>query len=160
MVEVLVAVSLLTIVAGLVSTSTFQILTTQRTMNDDLIVERDLRHAGSRFAGDALVATTTTLIDLAPATSTVTLTWTDVDSVYHRTKYSTSTDNTLTRTYSTSTDNFVSSNNDAGSLEMAGDVVDVSFSLSGKMLTFYLEVEGAEEKTNSRTLITYLRYVK
>ena len=45
LVEVIVAVSILTTVAVMVSTATFQIVSAQRTWRDNVLAIKDLRHA-------------------------------------------------------------------------------------------------------------------
>ena len=57
LVEVLVAVSILTVVVGIFGAGMFPVLSIQRFWTDDLNATRKARHAGNWFAGDALNAT-------------------------------------------------------------------------------------------------------
>ena len=61
--EVTVAVGILTLALALVGSSVFQSLSIERFWQDDVVATKELRHAGSWFAGDAMNAETTDLID-------------------------------------------------------------------------------------------------
>ena len=151
LVEVIVAVGLLGVVAILVADGTFQIVRSQRTWRENIISTKELRHAGSRFAGDALNAVTTTLTDLAPATNQITMHWTDTGQTFHSANYSldgTTTPFTLVRDL------------DGDQLELARRVVSVGFSRSGKTIIFDLEVQAADDATVTSTLTTFLRYMR
>ncbi|MBI2867041.1 MAG: prepilin-type N-terminal cleavage/methylation domain-containing protein [Chloroflexi bacterium] len=143
-VEVLVAVSVLTLGAGLVGSSVFQVLSVDRYWRDDVVATREWRHAGSLFASDALNAETVSLVDGAPATSAVTFTWTAADGTAHTATYGVSGGNML-RTL------------DANQMVAAEQVVSASFSRSGKTVTFNLEVPADRGNTESMSLQTYLR---
>ena len=145
--ELVIAVTILATVSGLIVTATFQILAVQRGFQDEGEAARELRHAGSRFAGDALNAATTTLVDLGPATSSVSLHWIDVEKVHHAATY-TASGKRLLRDY------------DGDQLAMARRLVTAEFSLPGGVLTFYLEVEAGEGATASTTLTTFLRHLQ
>lgn len=147
LVEVIVAVSILTTVAVMVSTATFQIVSAQRTWRDNVLAVKDLRHAQSWFAGDAMNATVTSLADPAASTS-VTLEWAYSPTATHTAMYflsGTSTPFQLVRRF------------DGNEIEVARRVVSAGFSRSGKTLTFDLDVQAADDQTNTSTLNTYMR---
>jgi len=54
--EVLVAVGLISAATGIVGSGLFRVTSIQRFWRDDVIATKDLRHAGSWFAGDAINA--------------------------------------------------------------------------------------------------------
>ena len=84
LVEVLVSVSILTVVVGMFSAGLFQVFSIQRFWTDDIKATKTVRHAGSWFAGDALNAEKVLdagdlPLECTPATPVeeVKLTWTD-----------------------------------------------------------------------------------
>lgn len=85
LIELLVSMSILTVVVGIFGTGMFQVLSIQRFWTDDIVAVREVRHAGSWFAGDALNATevldaggvTRLTCTPSPVVQQVTLTWTD-----------------------------------------------------------------------------------
>ena len=145
LVEALIAVGILTLGLGLVGSTVFQSLAVERFWRDDVIATKELRHADSRFAGDALYTEATSLVDGAAAVNTVNLTWTDTGGVSHTAVYSVTGDNRLVR--------------DLGGMQstLARDVVQTGFSLNGRLLTFDLEVEADQGTTKTSSLQTYLR---
>lgn len=145
LVEAVIAVGILTLGLGLVGSTVFQSLAIERFWRDDVIAVKDLRHAGSRFAGDALYTETTDLVDGAAAVGTVSLTWTDAGAVTHTAAYSVSGDNRLVRDL------------DGAQSTLARGVVQAAFSLSGKVLSFNLEIEADRGTTKTSNLQTYLR---
>ena len=147
LVEILVAVGILTVIAGIMVTSTAQIYRFQRTWAPDILATRDVRGAGSYFAGDALNTETTTLTDLAFDNSSTTLHWSDISNVGHRAKYYLSgaaEPYKLMREY------------DGAAIQLTDKVVSVKFSRSGKTITFDLVVQ-AGDSTASTTITTFLR---
>ena len=146
--EVLVAVTLISTASALVTVSVFQILSFQRTWRDEVIATRDLRHASSLFAGDALKTATSTLVDGASATTTVSLYWTDVSEVTHTATYATSSGDVLQRQL------------DGSVFEVAKKVVSVGFRRSGNTIIFDLAVTAGDGATVSSTLTTFLRYAQ
>ena len=145
LVEALIAVGILTLGLGLVGSTVFQSLAVERFWRDDVIATKELRHADSRFAGDALYTEATSLVDGAAPVNTVDLTWTDTDGVSHTAVYSVTGDNRLVR--------------DLNGMQstLARDVVQTGFSLNGRLLTFDLEVEADRGTTKTSSLQTYLR---
>jgi prepilin-type N-terminal cleavage/methylation domain-containing protein len=144
LVEVSVAVAILSLGVGLIGNSVFQVLSIQRFWQDEKFATKEIRHAGSWFAGDALKATATSLTPGTAAVNQVTLTL-----------------ESGTVTYSQSGDTLV---RQAGSDQnvVARGVVSVGFSLSpdGEVLTFATEVEAAEGGTEVLTLQNYLRLMQ
>ncbi|MBI2916721.1 MAG: type II secretion system protein [Chloroflexi bacterium] len=147
LVEVLVAVGIITLALGLVGTSVFQALSVERYWREDVVATRQLRHAGSWFAGDALNASSTGLVDGAPAVSAVTLTWTDRLGVPHIASYSI-LEGDLVRNF------------DGSQTVVARRVESVGFSLSGRVLTLELTVPAEQGGTDTTTLTTYLRMLQ
>ena len=159
LVEVVVSVSLMTVVVGLVGSAIFQVTSIQRFWADDVAATRDLRQAASRFSGDALnaedaldsggVERLTCQPD--PPEDTITLTWTDTTDLPRSAKYSVA-DGILTR------------ETQAGIVLQVidGGVVDgsVSFSLCGNLLTMEAELEAERENTETISLRTYLRKLR
>ena len=145
LVEALIAVGILTLGLGLVGSTVFQSLAVERFWRDDVIATKELRHADSRFAGDALYTEATSLVDGAAPVNTVNLTWTDTGGVSHTAVYSVTGDNRLVR--------------DLNGMQstLARDVVQTGFSLNGRLLTFDLEVEADRGTTKTSSLQTYLR---
>ena len=145
LVEALIAVGILTMGLGYVGTTVFQSLAIERFWRDEVTAVRELRHAGSRFAGDVLYTETTNLEDGDPPVGTVSLTWTDAGSVAHTAVYSVTGDNRLIRDL------------DGTQSTLARGVVQVAFSLDGFLLTFVLEIEADRGTTKTTSLQTYLR---
>ena len=158
--EVIFAVGIVSLTVGIVGAGIFQVVNTRRHWADDALATKDLRHAGSWFAGDALNAEdvldgpggTRLTQDCAdpPANpvSTVTLTWTDTQGAAQEASYSTAL-GSLTRQDIVSTQ--------TGILNQG--VVDdtVGFSLCGNLLRLDLTVESDRGTTEAISMSTYLR---
>ena len=140
------AVGILTLAMGLVGRGVFQVLSIQRFWRDDVVATRELRHAGSWFAGDALNAEAIDLADGASA-SAVTLNWRDRNGVAR------------VATYSISGSTLVRGTGDAIT-SLARRVLIGDFSRSGRVLTFTLEVQADRGGTERMGLETYLRMLK
>lgn len=145
--EVVVAVGILGLVLAIVGGSLFQALSIDRFWREDVVATRELRHAGSWFASDALNAATTSLVDGAPPANVVALAWTGTSGASHAATYSVSEGNLL-RSF------------DGVLAVLVQGVVSASFSLSGKVLTFDLTVAAEQGGTASMSLKTYLRMLK
>ncbi len=160
LVEVLLAVSIISVAVGVVGEGIFQAVAVQKSWADDALATKDLRHAGSRFVGDTFNAADvldapggsrlTEDCDDPPANpaSTVTLTWNDTAGVARRGTYSASA-GVLTR-------------EDEGGSQAAiisQGVVDNSLkvSLCGTPLTLELEVDAEEGQTETIRLRTHIR---
>ncbi len=144
LVEILVAVSTLTLTSGLVGTAIFQSLSTQRSWQDDVVATREWRNAQSWFSADALNTETTDLVDGAPAAPAATISWIDDSEVSH------------TATYAVSSGDLV---RDFDGIEttVARRVVSAGFSLAGRTLTFDLVVKAEQGGTETSSLQTYTR---
>ena len=107
LIEVVIALSLLSLATGMIGAGLFHVHGIQKFWRDGAVATRDLRHAGSWFAGDALNAESVLTspppggvpLPCEPGApfSSVTLTWDDSDSS-HVTTYTVSGEE-LTRTY-------------------------------------------------------------
>lgn len=157
MVEVLVSVTILTIVTGIFGAGMFQLLSIQRFWTDDIIATREIRHAGSWFAGDALNATDVfdaggvDRLTCTPSPSEgqqVTLTWTDVSGTPHNVVYSVSGDELL-RDF----------DSNGIPLTLASGVVPntISFTLCESTLRAKMDVLADRGGTESLDLLTYIR---
>ncbi len=144
LVELLVTVGFIALAMGLMGGGLFQALSIERFWQDDVIATKDLRNAGSWFSRDAFNADNTDLVDGALAVSSVTLTWTDADSISHTASYSIVGDR-MVRDY------------DNAQHTIARRVVSAGFSLSGKMLRFDLEINASRGGTESSSQDVYLR---
>ena len=144
--EAVIAVGILSVVAGLFSMATFQVLAAQRTWQPNAEAIRDLRRSGSIVAGDVLNAATTTLVHDAAAVSSAEFSWTDVNDNLFEVKYDLhQSDTTLRRTI-----NGVQS-------DIAENVQTLEFSRAGRLVTFYVEVSAAGGVNKNRTLSTFMR---
>ena len=142
--ELVVAIGIIVIMAGMVGTSVFQVLALERTWRNNAVATKHLRHAGSWFSIDAINAESTDLVDGAPAASGTVLTWTD------------SSGQPKVATYVLSGADLVREMG-GESITVARRVVSAEFSLSGSMITFGLEVEASGGGTASTTIQTFLR---
>ena len=152
--EVLVAVGLISAASGIVGAGIFRVTSIQRFWSDDVIATKDLRHAGSWLAGDAINAedaldaggTTRLTCDPVPAEHETNLTWTSSDGSTHTAHYAV-VQGALIRTM------------DGAQLTLATNVVDQSptFSLCGDFLTLTLAVEASRNATETLSLRTRLR---
>lgn len=144
LVEMLVAISLTAMALGMVGSSAFQALSVRRTWQSDVIATKEWRHVESWFAGDAMNADSTSLVDGNPPVGSVTLSWTDSNSTTHNAIYSLS-GNDLIRDF------------DGVQVTMARNVTSSQFSLSGKVLTAVLQVRAENGSLDTSQLDTFLR---
>ena len=142
LVEVSVALAILSLGVGLVGTSIFQVFDIQRTWQDHRSAVKETRHAASWFAGDALKTEATNLVDNDPPVDSVVLTLGSGDVTYSR------SGDTLIR--------------EAGGYQnvIAKDVLSTGFSLDGEVLTFTVEVAGSGENTETTNLQNYSRLME
>ncbi len=143
--ETVVAISILTMGLGLVGTSVFQVLSASQFWQEDVAATKDLRHAGSWLAGDALNTKATDLIDSAPPADTVMLTTFTGDEI----TYSVDVNNKLMRSF----DDGVT----VTAIPVATEVVSASFFQLVDVLTFTLEVTADNGGTKTTILNTQLR---
>jgi type II secretory pathway pseudopilin PulG len=143
--ETVVAMGLLSMAVGMVGPGVFQVLHFEQFWQDRVTATRELRHAGSRFAGDALGASGTDLAD-GVAAGTVTLT---THSNYEIT-YSKNLQDELVRSHF---------DGDATTYEntQAARVKSVEFLLSGDVITMTLEVYSVGTETKTMILRSTLR---
>ena len=158
LVEALVALGILSLVVSLVSSGLFQVLSFQKPWQDDKLAVKELRHAGSWFAGDGL--NTEEVFDAGgvnkltcnpdPAVQKVTLRWTDKDGVTKHTAIYSLTGQNLIRNY------------DGNENTMARPVVknSLSFTLCGNFLNLNFKVEAKRGSTEDIVLQTYARRLK
>ena len=156
MIELLVSISLLIVVVGIFGAAMFQVLSIQRFWTADVNATREVRHAASWFAGDALNATdvldaggvTRLTCTPNPSVQQVTMTWTDSSGTPHNVVYSVS-GTELRRDLDSS----------GAPLIMADGVVanSVSFTLCGSTLRLNMDVLADRNTTDNLDLITYVR---
>ena len=150
MIEVVVALGILSMVVGLAGSEIFQLLSFQRNWQDDMTATVDMRRAGSRFAGDAINAEDAkdslgVRVD-CNGTSSVALSWTETADVSHTATYSIVGDS-LIRDF------------DGQQNEMARRVVagSLQVSLCLQLLSMDLQVEGGRGRIENIRLQTYMR---
>ena len=148
--EVLLAVSILSVAVGVVGGAIFQVNALRRSWAQDAVATRDLRHAGGLFTKDALNAQNVLdsqgqALACDPPADSVTLVFIKADGT-HTASYSLSQD-TLVREF------------DGTETPIFSRVVpdSVSFTLCSNLLTFNMTVEAEDDNTESTTLRTYLR---
>ena len=156
LIELLVSITILTVVVGIFGAGMFQVLSIQRFWTDDVKAVREVRHAGSWFAGDALNATDVldaggvTRLTCAPNPSVqqITMTWTDASGTPHNVVYSVTGDE-LQRDF----------DSNGTPLIMASRVVanSISFTLCGNTLRLNVDVLADRDTTDKLDLITYVR---
>ena len=158
LVEALVALGILSVAVGLIGSGLFQVLSFQKPWQDQVVATKELRHAGSWFAGDALNTeevfdaggSTRLTCDPDPAVEKVTLQWIGKDGVTtHNVTYSL-TGQDLIRNYD-GNPNIVASPVVLGTL---------SFSLCGNLLSLKMDVEADRGTTDDIVLQTYTRRLK
>lgn len=142
--EIAIVVGILSLGTALVGGGVFESLSVQRFWGDKVEATRELRHAQSWFAGDALSAKEINLVDNAPPVNTVTLAWTSAAGVPRGASYSLSGTN-LVRVFN------------GNQTILAQEVVSVGFSRSGRVLNFTIEVSADRGGTKTLNLRTYLR---
>lgn len=144
LVEVVVVVGILVMAMGMVGSTVFQVLTIEQRWRDGAVATKELRHAGSWFAGDALNAESTDLVDGGPPVAGATLTWADSSGQAHSATYTLSGAD-LNRNY------------DGAQHTIARKVASAGFSLTSGTLTFDLEVQAGRNATKSASIQTFLR---
>lgn len=135
--EVVVAMGLLSLAVSMVGAGIFQTIRAEAFWQDGVVATRDLRHAGSWFAGDALSTKTTNLVDATPM-ATVTLT--------------TVAGNVIT--YDEVANELVRHHDNGSNLVMAANVESVSFLLTGDVLemTLVVNTDGTNNDTNTESM--------
>ena len=150
LVEMLVGVTLLTIVMSTIGTSSFQALKTQQRVSEDGLAVNELRKGLGWFAEDAKMATSTNLTDNAPATTTITMSWRDyfnvtsTSGVLHTAIYALN-GGRLERTY------------DGSTHTVARDVVTALFSLASTTISAQIEVNAQPGTTRTLSVDSVMR---
>jgi len=178
LVETLVALGILSMTLGVIGGGILQTLSIEKFWLEDVTATREVRHAGSWYAGDALnaeeVCRPGTSAELAGGSSSVdvTLAWYDVVDVnnlpadvckdivnpglytLHTATYAQS-GNSLLRTVNTD-------GVQVSQLTLSQKVVNVNFTRSGAgdVLTMTLEVNAERNTTETLTLDTFLRRLR
>ena len=158
LVEALVALGILSVAVGLIGSGLFQVLSFQKPWQDQVVATKELRHAGSWFAGDALnteevfdaSGSTRLTCDPDPGVEKVTLQWIGKDGSTTQNAIYSLTGQDRIRTYD-GNENTVASPVVAGTL---------SFSLCGNLLTVMMDVEAERGTTDDIVLQTYTRRLK
>ena len=155
LVEMLVGITLLSITMGILGSALFRALGTQSSVVDDGLAINELRKGLSWFAGDAKMATSTSLALGGATSSSVTLSWkdqfNDVDTT-HTSTYDL-VDDRLVRTYT--------SNATSTSHTIAHRVVSASFFLNGtSTVVAEVEVDARPGVTRTLSLTTIMRAAK
>ncbi len=130
---------------GLMGSGIFQAFALERPWSDDVVATREVRHATSWFAGDALNAQQTDLVEGAGPVSSATLSWTGQGEVPHVAAYSLSADATLIRDF------------DGSTITVARNVLSAQFSREGGVLRLTLEVQASAGETELKTVDIYGR---
>ena len=155
LIEVVIAVGLITVATGIVGSGIFRVTSIQRFWTDDMVATKSLRHVGSWFSGDALNAEDVvdsggvlrlTCNPVAPERE-VTLKWTGTDGTAHSANYAVVQD-ALVRTV-----------DGANNITLADQVVanSVAFTLCGKFLTLAVDVNADRNTTETLNLRTQIR---
>ncbi len=145
LVELLVGI--LSSAMSFVGRGAFQAFSADSFRQDTVMAAAEVRKAGTWFAGDAVNAETTDLIDAAAPVSSVTLSWTDRHGVPKTVLYQIA-GGTLTRTEASI------------QTTVARGVVSGGFQLSGKLVMLDIGVQGASGGTENAVLQTYLRMMQ
>lgn len=180
LVESLVAVGIMTMMLGLVGGGIFQSLSMEKFWLDDVVATREVRHAESWFAGDAMNAEevcTSAGVELAPgATSigTVMLVWYDIigggslPAANCTLAVDTAQYNLFTATYTlagtsftrTKEKNAVAASQETITLSKRITRADFIRSAAGDMLTLELDVNAERGGTESSSLNVFLRRLR
>lgn len=154
LIEMVIALGLITVATGIVGSGIFRVTSIQRFWTDDMVATKSLRHIGSWFSGDALNAEDVLdsggvlRLTCEPVTPEreITLTWASIDGTAHTADYAV-VQGTLVRTV------------DGASITLADQVVanSVSFTLCGKFLTVVVDVEADRNTKETLSLRTQIR---
>ena len=158
LIEVVIAVGLVSLATGMIGAGLFRVTSLQRFWTDDVVATKNLRHAGSWFAGDALNAedvldsggVTRLTCDPNPPVREITLSWIDTAGGSHTANY---------RVVVQNGQNHLERSFNGTQLTMSDRVVgnSLSFSLCGGSLTMLLAVEADRDSTEPLSLRTQVR---
>lgn len=180
LVETLIAVSIMTMMLGLVGGGIFQSLSIERFWLDDVVATREVRHAESWFAGDAMNAEEVCVgvdaelpTDEVPSGSVVLVRYEIIGSgalplglctlVVDTTQYDLfTTTYTLTGTFLTRTTekNAVGSSQQTITLSKRISGADFIRSTAGDLITVQLDVNAERGATESSSLAIFLRRLR
>ena len=146
LVEVLVAVSILTLATGLVGGGIFQSQVVQGPWRAGVVATKEWRNAQSWFSGDALRTQTVDLIDGDVPSSLVTFTWTSTN------------DELRTATYTLSGSDLIREY-EGVQTSVARQVVSANFSRNGSLVVMDLEISADGSDTKQSSLQIYMRNV-
>ncbi len=147
MVEMLVGVSLMTIIMSTIGAAMFLAMGTEKEIIDDGRAINEIRNGLGWIAGDVKMAKGVDLMDGAPAAPSATFTWTDQfndTGVTHTASYAL-VDDRLVRTY------------DGNAHTVAHRVVSVGFTLSSRTVTTLIEVNAEPGTTRALSVKTVMR---
>ena len=151
LIEVVVAVAVIGLIVALSGPAFSQVLVLQASWQDDVVATKDLRHAGSWFAGDSLNAedaldSNSKRLVCSSTAPPITLKWSDTGGVAHTAIYQVS-GGSLERDF------------DGAAITLAPRVVanSVSFKLCGKLLTLDMKVKAEIGTEESMSLQSYMR---
>jgi hypothetical protein len=142
--ETVVALGLLSLAVGMVGPGVFQVLHFEQFWRDRVTATRDLRHVGSRFAGDVMGSKMTDLEDGVAAASVMLTTHLDDEITYSK-----NLQDELVRSHF---DGDVTTEN-----RLATGVESVEFLLSDDVLLMTLEVDTGGIDTKTMILRSTLR---
>ncbi len=147
LVEVIVAVGLITMAMSTLGIAMAQALTAGGKIGDDGVATNELRNAVSWLAGDVRMASASDLVDGGLPAASVMLTWTEEfqgQGTSHSASYQV-VGESLERTY------------DGVTHTVAYRVISASFSLSGQMISASIEVSVRPGVTRTLTVNTLMR---
>ncbi len=146
-VETIIGVGIATLVATLVVSGSYQALSAEEFRQDKVLSVARARLAQGWFAGDALNAEVTDLVDGGPPATSTTLSWDDNDGSPHTVSY-TATGDRLIRVM------------DGVTMTAGRGVASAEFSLEGKLLTMVVSVLEEQGGERSWSMQTFLRSLK
>lgn len=124
--EVIIAIAISSIIMGGLSTAIYMIVGTTQRGNDKASALQDLQNAVYWVSLDTQMANSTDLVDGEQPVNSLSLTWVDCDGNAHSSSYTLS-GTELQRNY------------DSYTRTVAQYVTSIEFSISGDLLTYYIE---------------------
>lgn len=146
MVELIIAIAITSLIVSGLGTAIYMIINVTGRGNDEASALHDIQNAAYYISSDAQMASITDLIDGAEPVDNLSLEWTDGFGNSHSSSYWLS-GTTLQRDY------------DSTTTTVARYVSSLEFSISGSVLTFYVEStpSGRQQVSRETTSIVYLR---
>ena len=143
LIEVVIAVTIITTTMGLLSGAFFQAVSLQRFWISDVSPSRQFTRAASWIGQDALSVEAITFPGGQPGNS-VTFVWTDFFN------------NPRSAAYALSGDDLIRTDDAGTTVTVARGVSGVTFSVTDKVLTFTLSIETSPGQSETRTLNPFL----